>query len=223
MNNGYRYKGKPLTKESVSYVISHHTSTRVDDGPASTSTVAKHVLKQHMNKGGLPSENDDLEKMVHEALKAGSGQVNPATQAQSAWDIARHNHKILGSGKYWVYLYYFDKDRNEVIDSDGNPYYVPEDLWNRDNIFCWRCKIGKTEKNPEARIKAQTSGVPVPPKIPLLIRTDQHTELETAIHSILKLSGKHLKELQGKEWFDTNPQEVLNIYDWIVTEDYITF
>lgn len=111
MNNGYRYKGKPLTKESVSYVISHHTCTRVDDGPASTSTVAKHVLKQHMNKGGLPSESDDLEKMVHEALKAGSEQVNPATQAQSAWYIARHNHKILGSGKYWVYLYYFDKDR----------------------------------------------------------------------------------------------------------------
>lgn len=50
----------------------------------------------------------------------------------------------------------------------------------------------------------------------LLLRTGKWVELEGAIHRTLKLRGRLLEKLQGAEWFNTNPDEVLKIYDFII-------
>ncbi len=84
--------------------------------------------------------------------------------------------------------------------------------YDDEDLLFWPCKIGKADKEPEARVKAQTSGVLVPPHIGLLFRTDEHSALEKAIHGILTVRSRHLK----KEWFLTNPKEVREIYDFII-------
>ncbi len=136
-----------------------------------------------------------------------------------------NDQKIFGSGKHWVYLYYFKKDKDEVFDRERSRNAAlykndPEEMNNFEKYLesgyvSWPCKIGKTKERPEARIKAQTSGVPIPPEVALLIRTDQHTELERFIHRTLKLNDQHRNDLQGNEWFDTNPKQVSNIYEFI--------
>ena len=42
-----------------------------------------------------------------------------------------------------------------------------------------------------------------------------HSLLETMIHSILTIRGKHIKDSPGTEWFDTNPDDILEIIRYI--------
>ena len=80
----------------------------------------------------------------------------------------------------------------------------------------WPCKIGRTEREPEKRIQEQIDGDSDIPIIALLLRTDKPKVLERTIHGILTLCDVRLKHEQGKEWFLTNPDEVIDIYRLIV-------
>ena len=207
-NKPYPYKDKPLTQSIAEKIIS--TETHTTDS-CSITTIAKHVHKKHVKRGGLPAEKD-LEEIIKSALRYLSqfGEANRI--AADIWRIPRLNQKVFGAGKHWVYLYYFSADKKKAKSDSMSPYDDEDDLF-------WPCKIGKTDKDPEARVYKQTSGVPVPPHIGLLFRTDEHSALEDAIHRILTVRGRHLKELQGKEWFLTNPKEVTRIYDFITREN----
>ena len=199
-NKPYPHKEKPLTQSIAQEIISTKTYT----SGSSVTVITKHVRETHEKNGGLPAEKD-LENIVESALRylSHSGKVNRISP--NIWMIPRYFYqRIFGSGKHWVYLYYFSTDKEEA-ESNGKSV--------------WRCKIGKADKNPENRVKSQTSGVPVPPRIALLLRTDEHVALEKAIHGILTVRGRHLKRAQGKEWFLTNPEEVEKIYDFIIYED----
>lgn len=46
------------------------------------------------------------------------------------------------------------------------------------------------------------------PRIALLINCDSARDMETAMHSILKLRGRWMEDAPGSEWFLTNPNEV---------------
>lgn len=203
-NKPYPHKEKPLTQSIAEKIISTETYTI----GSSITTIVKHVHKKHVEHGGLPTEKD-LEEIVKKALRYLSqfGETNQI--ASGIWRIPHSNQKIFGSGKHWVYLYYFFADKKKAKSESMSPYD------DEDNLF-WPCKIGKTDKDPEDRVKAQTSGVPVPPHIGLLLRIDEHVALEKAIHGTLTVRGRHLEKFQGKEWFLTNPKEVTSIYDFII-------
>ena len=203
-NKPYPHKEKPLTQSIAETIISTETYTT----GSSITKIAKHVHKKHVERGGLPAEKD-LEDIVESALRYLSQFGDANRIAPDIWRIPHSNQKIFGSGKHWIYLYYFSADKKKAESDSMSPYDDEDD-------FFWPCKIGKTDKDPENRVKAQTSGVPVPPHIGLLLRTDEHVALEKAIHGILTVRGRHLKELQGKEWFLTNPTEVIGIYDFII-------
>ena len=198
-NKSYPHKGKPLTQSIAEKIISEvHTLG------SSITVIAKHVRKTHAEKGGLPAEAD-LKVVVEKALQnlSWSGHTNKVSS--DTWRISCLNQQIFGSGKHWIYLYYFDAEKKKAKSDSLSPY-------NDEKVLFWPCKIGKTDKEPEARVKAQTSGVLVPPHIGLLFRTDEHSALEKAIHGILTVRGRHLKN----EWFLTNPTEVIGIYDFII-------
>lgn len=199
-NKPYLHKEKPLTQSIAEEIISAKTYT----SGSSITVIAKHVGETHKKSGGFPADKD-LEGIVKQALQilSYSGKANRISR--DTWMIPQYSYqRIFGSGKHWVYLYYFSTDKKEAESNDKS---------------VWRCKIGKAAKNPEDRVKAQTRGVPVPPRIALFLRTDKRSALETAIHGILTLRGRHLAKLQGKEWFLTNPEEVEKIYDFIIYED----
>lgn len=201
----YAYKEKPLTQSIAQEIISTKTYT----SGSSVTKIAEYVRKTHEKNGGLSAEKD-LEEIIKGALRylSQSGEANQL--ASDIWMIPRLNQKIFGSGKHWVYLYYFDADKEKAKSDSMSPYDDEED-----HLF-WPCKIGKTAKDPETRVHNLTPGVPVPPHIGLLFRTDEHSALEDAIHGILTVRGRHLEKLQGKEWFLTNPREVTEIYDFII-------
>ena len=203
-NKPYSHEEKPLTQSIAQEIISTKTYT----SGSSVTTIAKHVRETYKKNGGLPPEKD-LEEIIKSALQYLS-QFGEANQiASDIWRISRLNQQIFGSGKHWVYLYYFDAEKRKAKSDSMSPYD------DEDHLFC-RCKIGKADKDPETRVHNQTRGVPDPPHIGLLFRTDAHSALEKAIHGILTVRGRHLKLDQRKEWFLTNPKEVKEIYDFII-------
>lgn len=207
-NKTYPHRDKPLTQSIAEEIISSRIYTKSIDG-ASIAEITKLMCRTHEEKGGLPAEKD-LEEIAKRALQSLSHFGKANRISADIWIIPRYSYQqIFGYGKHWVYLYYFDEHKKKAKSDSTSPYDDEDDLF-------WPCKIGKTDKDPEDRVKAQTSGVPVPPHIGLLFRTDEHVALEKAIHGILTVRGRHLKELQGKEWFLTNPKEVIEIYDFII-------
>ena len=123
--------------------------------------------------------------------------VRPRRISEEKWHLPPTCQQIFGKGKGWVYLYYFDKEKSEM-----------QDQGNR----VWPCKIGQTEREPEKRIREQIDEDSDIPIIALLLRTDKPKVLERTIHGILTLRDVGLKHKQGKEWFLTNPDEVVDIY-----------
>ena len=121
--------------------------------------------------------------------------------SEEKWRIPPVCQQILGKGEGWVYLYYFDREKAEAQDQ-GNEV--------------WPCKIGRTEREPEKRIQEQMDEGSDIPIMALLLGTDKHRVLERTIHGILTLRGVHLEHGQGKEWFLTSPNEVIDIYHLIV-------
>ena len=81
----------------------------------------------------------------------------------------------------------------------------------------WLHKIGRTRSEDLHRVLQQTNtAVPEKPEILLHIRTDSSILMENAIHTILKLRGKHSKDSPGNEWFKTNCSEIEEIYLFIM-------
>ena len=106
---------------------------------------------------------------------------------------------IIGDGEYEVYLYYY-------------PSYKA--LAKLEGLQSFRCKIGSTIDHKKRFSTAQTD-VPEMRKIAVIFKTDYPTELEKILHSTLIIQGKQLKDTPGREWFLTNPNEVINLYNTI--------
>lgn len=79
-----------------------------------------------------------------------------------------------------------------------------------------RLKIGITEGDTVQRIAAQiTTGTPDKPVLMVEIKTNTCRALERAMHAILDARGKKVLG-GGAEWFKTNRDEVLEIYEFVV-------
>ena len=197
-NKPYPHKEKPLTGQIAQEIISNRIVTHVNG--SSVQSIAKRVREIHEEQGGLPAE-EDLKEIVNQGLRGLSmdGKANQVSSESNIWKVPKYpDQQIFGSGKHWVYLYYFLDHKQKAVSKyeSGSPYKVGD--YDLSYIF-WECKIGRADKNPENRVKAQTSGFPVPPRIALLLRTDEHSALEDTIHGTLTVRGRHLKTLQGKE------------------------
>lgn len=103
---------------------------------------------------------------------------------------------IIGSGRHSVYLYYYQWDRDSAKSKGLN---------------VWECKIGKTERALQERLKEQATD-PENFRLGLHIQTDNPTDIEEHLRNELKERGKHLDESLRTEWFLTNPNEVERIY-----------
>jgi len=81
-----------------------------------------------------------------------------------------------------------------------------------------RLKIGLTTADTVQRIVAQIStGTPDKPALLLEIRTNDCGLLERAIHAVLDYRGAKVLGA-GKEWFKTNRNEIVAIYQSIIQQ-----
>ena len=200
--NNYEYQGESLSVLAAMDILKgHSTKDEAIKRGHSIKTLMSVVDEYHTERGGLPTDNVNLKRILTPALRflSKSGQANKISKDH--WRLPKFDQRIFGRGKHWVYLYYFDEDKT-TAESQGKDH--------------WRCRVGRAKSDPEGRITRPTKGTPVSPRIAVLFRTDKWVELEGAIHRILKLRDSHLDKLQGEEWFNTNPDEVVEIYDFIM-------
>lgn len=153
-----------------------------------------------LSENGKARQISESESEEVSLLELANG-VQPRQISEEKWWIPPACQQIWGKGEGWVYLYYFDREKAEA-QNQGNEV--------------WPCKIGRTEREPEKRIQEQIDEDSDIPIIALLLRTDKPKVLERTIHGILTLRDVHLKHGQGKEWFLTSPNEVIDIYCLIV-------
>lgn len=177
---------------------------------ASTLGIAQTVGLIHVFLGGLEETNNRLMELTKNALDflARGGETNQISK--DYWIITQYPLRIYGEGKNWVYLYYFLRDEVEARENSKHS-------WERE----WRCNIGRTRtKDPvKGRILKETANTAEKVIIELLFRIDEEEYLERAIHTILKLHGKHIppEQMNGeKEWFLTNSDIVKSIYESIL-------
>lgn len=199
MNNDYKYSGQPFSRIIAENLLSAQWRKRFT---TKFRTIADKINEVHVEGGGLPAE-EDSDDLIKEVLFYLEVEGLAYQISDDVWEFPKYGQRIFGKGDEWVYLYYFDIDRREA-ESRGKS--------------SWQCKIGKAEKEPENRVKSQTSGCPVPPIIALLFRTNDCATLEKAIHACLKLHGKHMPNTQGNEWFNVNPDDVVSIFKIIVDD-----
>ena len=120
-------------------------------------------------------------------------------------NISIEPDKNIGTGSNSVYIYYFDTYR-VFAESRGEKY--------------WQCKIGRTDSEPLQRIFNQSgTSFPELPHVALVIYCDRPQQLETTLHSILKLRNRWIETAPGNEWFYTNPSEIENIYNSIYAQE----
>ena len=202
MSQDYKYAGEPLsTIAAVDYLKGVSTKDEAIKKGHSTELLMNVMEEYHVEKGGLSTDSETLAAVLRQALRFLSRSGHATELIAGRWRLSKTDQRIFGCGQHWVYLYYFSEDKKKAESQEKSR---------------WRCRVGRAKHDPEGRIARPTKGTPVPPQIALLLRTDKWVELEGAIHRTLKLRGQHLEKLQGAEWFDTNPDEVLEIYDFIV-------
>lgn len=210
----YKYQKLPIMPSIIEDLIIQLFNGNI----IKRDVIVNKVLQYHISHGGLPPEAQDFPRSVKKALEKMVEKGWAKNKAYSMWEILKDDslqtdeedikdntveiseiptHTLYGEGTHAIYLYYFQSYRKSA---------------ERDGYTSWPCKIGRTDRDPKIRILSQSStALPEKPYIEFIIRTDDSSLLETMIHSVLKIRGKQIKESPGTEWFDTSPDEVLQI------------
>ena len=199
----YEHIGVPFTSGIASELILKLFSGQT----AHRSQIRERVIEEHLELGGeQPIAQSDrvaqalsnLEK-AQLAEKQGRGYWKIFSSSETEKEFVEPSlspEKTIGSGSGAVYLYYYPNYRH-FAESEGKT--------------TWLCKIGKTVRGVDIRIKEQITGMPEIPVVGLAIRTDKPKVLENIIQNILDFYGKK-QDGPGNEWFNTSPSEIENLY-----------
>lgn len=179
------------------------------------------IIAYHQNKGGTPPT------MEYAALfKAVTKKLNDKGLQNRRYGVWRLNYKVqetiidINEKKEKLVKIEADKQIGEGISSVYVYYY---DIYKRyaesREQTIWECKIGKSDTEPIERVLSQVkTSYPELPHIALIIRCSDSQNLEKAIHHILKVRGRWIEEAPGIEWFNTNPEEIERIYEFIYND-----
>lgn len=160
-DDGYRFKGLPLTASVVEYVVLSQLVGR----QIKRSEIVDYVERFHASNGGFPCQAADLSRAVKKALdnlKARGGAENPSTgwwrissapgvdeSSQSSGEGGVLGENVneetqslqplltLGDGDESIYIYYYPAYNEAALSSGSNK---------------WLCKIGRTDSSARLRI-----------------------------------------------------------------------
>ncbi len=80
----------------------------------------------------------------------------------------------------------------------------------------WPCKIGRTVGVVAERVIGQGTALPERPRVAIVWKTDKSEQWEQVLHNLLKSYGQDIPEAPGKEWFNTTPEEILEIIRFLL-------
>lgn len=101
-------------------------------------------------------------------------------------------------------------------DFEGHIYAFSFPSIIKDGVY--PIKVGKTAGDVECRIAEQCKGSATfePPKLLGKWPVKRVGPTELAIHNVLKARGKYKEDAPGREWFNTTPEEVKAIIEFVV-------
>jgi len=191
------FDGKQFDRQTaISVITSYHKQHGgvVKDGKSVVPVFKKATLK--MKDCGIQNVGYGTWKLNFREKKT------TIIESQIKTEYSYSVDKVLGEGNNSVYLYYYDAYK-ELAEMKG--------------MQSWECKIGRTDVEPLQRIIGQAGTCyPEFPHIALVMHCEDSSQLELAIHSILKVQKKNIESAPGKEWFITSPQEIEEIYFMIM-------
>jgi len=193
MNNQYKYAGHPFT-----YPIARELILELYAGETLKRSVIKDsVYTAHLERDGKeiidPKQKDAYISDALNYLRRKGLATNEGTP-QGHWKIfggSPPNDPPDEPRARCVYIYYYPSYR-ELAELKG------EDKWP--------CKIGRTERDAETRIKEQGTGMPEHAKQEVIIETDDPRGLEQMIRSSLKRKEMHIQDAPGDEWYLINSE-----------------
>jgi T5orf172 domain len=219
----YPFSGVRLkTAAARMLIIEHFTGKQ-----AERSVIVDTIYRHHVSKGGAQTSPTHVEFNFKRALTQlkreglaqnpcpgdwmilASGTMIQEVEANCGQEEVLNENapevswgeRELGTGARAIYVYYLPAYRHlaELKGADS-----------------WPCKIGRTDRDPFYRILSQlATAFPEPPRIPLILRTDDSQMLETAIHLALVGRGRKIDDAPGDEWFVTNPDEVESVAKYL--------
>lgn len=215
MEKDYRHKGLELTPSIFAELLIKFYDGKQFDRRTAVSS----ILDYHIQNGGIVKKGKDIVAVFKKATSnlkdygiqnVGYGTwrlnyiekettiVEPKKPVEYSFIV----DKEIGEGQNAVYLYYYD---------------AYKELAELKDLQSWECKIGRTDVEPIQRIMGQAGTCyPEFPHIALVMYCEDSSQLELAIHSILKVQKKNIESAPGKEWFITSPQEIEEIYFMIM-------
>ena len=107
---------------------------------------------------------------------------------------------VIGDGPESVYVYYY-------------PAY--KKLAKLLGKSSWPCKIGRTVGRVTERVFGQATGLPEKPRLAIVWKTDKSEAWEQLLHNLFTSFGKGMPGAPGKEWFNTTPEEIVEIIRWL--------
>lgn len=215
MNNNYNHKGLNLTPAIFSKLLVELFDGKQFDRNTAISTLTEH----HISHGGIIKDKKNLVAV----FKSATRNLKENGIQNVGYGIWRLNYKnketiIVDSPKIVETKYTIDKEIGKGNNSVYLYYYDSyKELAKLKGLYSWQCKIGRTDTAPLQRIIGQTGTCfPEPPHVALLIHCDDSSQMEAALHSILKVKKRHIESAPGREWFMTSPEEIENLYNIII-------
>jgi hypothetical protein len=144
--------------------------------------------------GSSPDGHPNADEQVRDTIASVDEEI-------SAVEPIIRPEKEVGDGPECVYLYFNPNDRR-LAEHEG-----------RDT---WECKIGRTSgRDAIQRILSQgiRTSLSRLPTVGLVLRADDSSALENALHSSLRLVGAEVPDSPGNEWFITSPARVEAWYE----------
>ncbi|MFQ3546503.1 GIY-YIG nuclease family protein [Halobacillus rhizosphaerae] len=215
----YKYNNLPIMPSIIEILIIELFNGKT----LKRDEIVNEVLDYHISNGGASPEVKDFPRSVKKALERMNVKGWATNKSYGYWEIKKEDSpineeivedeeedtkedekipikKIYGSGNSSVYLYYFDTYKNFALLKGHST---------------WPCKIGRTDRDVLIRILSQGStALPEMPTIEYIIKTEDAPLLETMLHSVLEIKGNNIEDSPGSEWFDTNPEEVIEIVEF---------
>ena len=219
----YSFSKLPLTPQGMEALILE----LLDGELVARTEITERINSHHLQHGGLPSRAADLPRSVKRALENLRDQGLASNPQHGFWMIGSADSTtvtemadvvtpeesgsdqitadlVLGAGDGAVYIYYLPTYRKQAEVAGKNT---------------WPCKVGRTSKDPLQRILSQAAtALPETPRVAIILRTPLPVVWERAIHSVLAARDAQIADAPGVEWFDTSPDIILDIIQFISPE-----
>ena len=193
------YDGKQFNRQdAISTIMKYHIDHGGVAGKSSYASVFKKATQGFLRES-LSNPGYGVWLLRHKTTSIESYDEGKVVEEDSSRSTRSFEvEKTLGDGTGSVYVYYYDAYR-QLAALNGSDV--------------WPCKVGMSNGNAISRIIDQAgTAYPEIPRIALLINCDSARDMETAMHSILKLRGRWMEDAPGSEWFLTNPNEVESLF-----------